>query len=72
MLATLQRYGDDTSHWVPPQTNHDRYLPPAAAKTNVDAFGVPKVLPMNVDMLISGSLFIIIFGIGHHLRLALR
>lgn len=51
MLAALQRYGDDTSRWAPPQTERDGYWPPAAAEpADVDALGVPKGLPPNVTV----------------------
>ncbi|KAM0843838.1 hypothetical protein ACQ4PT_057441 [Festuca glaucescens] len=55
MLAALQRYGDDTSRWAPPQTERDGYWPPSAAdEADVDAFGVPKGLPANASVCGSG------------------
>uniref|UniRef100_A0A0D9YI80 Pectinesterase n=1 Tax=Oryza glumipatula TaxID=40148 RepID=A0A0D9YI80_9ORYZ len=52
MLAALQRYGDDTFRWAPPQTERDGYWPPAAAGSaaDEDALGVPKGLPPNVTV----------------------
>ncbi|KAK1668657.1 hypothetical protein QYE76_056816 [Lolium multiflorum] len=57
MLAALQRYGDDTSRWAPPQTERDGYWPPSAADeadVDVDALGVPKGLPANATVCGSG------------------
>uniref|UniRef100_A0A453G8F3 Pectinesterase n=1 Tax=Aegilops tauschii subsp. strangulata TaxID=200361 RepID=A0A453G8F3_AEGTS len=51
MLAALKRYGDDTSHWAPPQTERDGYWPsPAASGGDVDALGVPKGLPADATV----------------------
>uniref|UniRef100_A0ACD5WJ77 Uncharacterized protein n=1 Tax=Avena sativa TaxID=4498 RepID=A0ACD5WJ77_AVESA len=55
MLAALQRYGDDTSRWAPPQTERDGYWPPPAAdEADVDALGVPKGLPANATVCAAG------------------
>ncbi|CAM0883919.1 unnamed protein product [Alopecurus aequalis] len=51
MLAALQRYGDDTARWAPPQTERDGYWPPPAeTDADVDALGVPKGLPANATV----------------------
>ncbi|CAL4946318.1 unnamed protein product [Urochloa decumbens] len=58
MLAARQRYGDETSHWRPPQTERNGYWPPAAASAaeaaDVDALGVPRGLPANATVCAAG------------------
>ncbi|CAO1944209.1 unnamed protein product [Urochloa humidicola] len=57
MLAARQRYGDETSHWRPPQTERDGYWPSpaaAAADADVDALGVPRGLPANATVCAAG------------------
>ncbi|KAJ1703301.1 hypothetical protein LUZ63_003080 [Rhynchospora breviuscula] len=58
MLAALQRYGDDTSLWGPPQTERDGYWPePAAVKYGDGSSigGVPTGLKPSVTVCKTGT-----------------
>ncbi|KAJ4810823.1 Pectinesterase [Rhynchospora pubera] len=57
MLAALQRYGDDTSLWGPPQTERDGYWPESAAGKYSDGSsigGVPTGLKPSVTVCKTG------------------
>ncbi|KAJ4758385.1 Pectinesterase/pectinesterase inhibitor [Rhynchospora pubera] len=57
MLAALQRYGNDTSLWGPPQTERDGYWPkPATVNTNGSGIGgVPTGLKPTVTVCKTGK-----------------
>lgn len=58
MLAALQRYGDDTSLWGPPQTERDGYWPEPTSVRYTDGSsigGVPTGLKPDVTVCKTGT-----------------
>ncbi|KAK8918600.1 putative pectinesterase/pectinesterase inhibitor 51 [Platanthera zijinensis] len=56
MLASLHRYGPDTSLWAPPQTERDGYWDPPAEMPLIDSSGgVPAGLPTNTTVCKEGG-----------------